>query len=268
MNATIENDRFSASISSLGAELQSLGNRQTGEEHIWQRDPAVWAGSAPVIFPTVGRMKDGAYRFEGITYSMPLHGFARTSEFQCVEQGGDFAVFVLKDSPETQAVYPFSFELRIRFQLLENGISVGYTVVNPAEKPLWFTLGSHPAFALRSAPENYTLRFSKPEKLDLYGIRNGLLEKIEENYLDNESTIPLHAGIFNDDALIFQNIASDSIRLEASDGSSIQLSKICNESGLINSLKFLSLSISGFSTANKRSYSLTSALRACRAETQ
>ncbi len=223
MKTVIENDWFSTEIASFGAELQSLKNRQTGEEYIWQRDPEVWEGSAPVLFPMVGRMKNGTYHFEGKAYAMPLHGFARTSEFVRAEHGSDYAVFVLKDSPKTCEVYPFSFELRVEFRLSEKGISVSYTVLNPAEKPLWFTLGSHPAFALRSAPENYTLRFSKIERLDLYGIRNGMLEKIEANYLDNESVIPMTSEIFNEDALIFQNIASDSIRIETEGGSGIML---------------------------------------------
>lgn len=220
-NMEISNDWFSAEISSFGAELQSLKNRQTGEEYIWQCDPEVWEGSAPILFPVVGRMKNDSYRFEGKTYQMPLHGFAWKSEFECVEHGNDHAVFTLKDSPETWGIYPFSFELRVGFRLSQKGLSADYTVLNPAGKPLWFTLGSHPAFALQTAPENYRIRFSRKETLDLYGIRDGLLEKIQTDYLKNESVILLHAGIFKDDALIFLDIASDSIRLEAKDGSGI-----------------------------------------------
>lgn len=221
MNITISNDLFSAQISPFGAELQSLKNRETNEEYIWQRDPAIWEYSAPVLFPVVGRMKNSAYRFEGKTYPMPLHGFAWTSEFSCTEQGSDQATFLLKDSPETRKVYPFSFELQINFKLSKKGLSVGYTVSNPSEKSLWFTLGSHPAFALRSAAENYRICFNRNETLDLYSIRNDLLEKIQADYLQDESTIPLHAHLFDDDALIFQNITSDSIRLESEAGLSI-----------------------------------------------
>ena len=221
MNITISNDLFSVEISTVGAELRSLKNRKADQEYIWQRNPDIWSGSAPILFPVVGRMKNSSYRFEGKTYAMPVHGFARTSEFSCTEQGVDQATFILKDSPETRKIYPFSFELQVTFKLSEKGLSVGYSVTNPSEKSLWFSLGSHPAFALRSAPENYAIRFSRNETLDLYGIRDGLLEKIQTDYLQDESTIPLHAHLFDDDALIFQHIASDSIRLESEDGLSI-----------------------------------------------
>lgn len=223
MNITITNNSFSAEIASFGAELHSLKNKITGEEYIWQRDPTIWECSAPILFPVVGRMKNSSYHFEGKTYPMPLHGFAWTSEFECTEQESDYAVLVLKDSPETRKNYPFPFELQVEFRLSEKGLSVSYTVSNPADKPLWFTLGSHPAFALRSAPENYRIQFSRKETLDLYGIRNDLLEKFQPDYLKNESAIQLHKDLFNDDALIFLNIASDSIRLEANDGSGITL---------------------------------------------
>ena len=159
MNITITNDLFSAEIASFGAELHSLKNKVTGEEYIWQRDSAIWECSAPILFPVVGRMKNSSYCFEGKTYPMPLHGFAWTSDFECIEHGQDYAVFILKDSPETWKNYPFSFELQVKFRLSKKGLSVGYTVINPADKPLWFTLGSHPAFALRSTPENYKLQF-------------------------------------------------------------------------------------------------------------
>ncbi len=154
---------------------------------------------------------------------MPLHGFAWTSEFTCTEHESDRVVFALKDSSKTRRVYPFAFELLVQFCLMATGLSVEYTVINPSNVPLWFTLGSHPAFALQSALENYRLRFSKDETLNLYGIRNNLLEKIQDQYLCNEAVIPLHKDLFNDDALIFLNIVSDAVTLEAQNGTSITL---------------------------------------------
>ena len=48
---------------------------------MWQADPAWWAGTAPVLFPVIGGLKDGAYTFEGKQYKLPSHGFARASQF-------------------------------------------------------------------------------------------------------------------------------------------------------------------------------------------
>lgn len=51
----IKNDHLTASISPLGAELQSLKLNHNQHELIWQRDPEVWSGSAPILFPIAGR---------------------------------------------------------------------------------------------------------------------------------------------------------------------------------------------------------------------
>jgi galactose mutarotase-like enzyme len=77
----IRNGIYAATISQAGAELKSLADLSTGKEYIWHGDPAWWNGSAPVLFPIVGGLKDGAYTFEGSTYKLGNHGFARSSEF-------------------------------------------------------------------------------------------------------------------------------------------------------------------------------------------
>ena len=74
---TIQNDRFTASVNDLGAELWSLRDRRSGREYIWQGDARYWTGRSPVLFPIVGRLKDDAYLVNGRQYRMKKHGFAR-----------------------------------------------------------------------------------------------------------------------------------------------------------------------------------------------
>ncbi|MBQ2308518.1 MAG: aldose 1-epimerase family protein, partial [Clostridia bacterium] len=45
---TIKNEHLTATVSTLGAELQSLCDKD-GKEYIWQGDPAVWSGRAPIL---------------------------------------------------------------------------------------------------------------------------------------------------------------------------------------------------------------------------
>ena len=42
-----------AKVNSFGAELKSFNNN--GNEIIWQSDSKIWNGSAPILFPFVGR---------------------------------------------------------------------------------------------------------------------------------------------------------------------------------------------------------------------
>ena len=67
---TIENDYLKVMVSDHGAELTSVYDKAQDFERIWCADPAVWNRHAPVLFPFVGKVKDGAYRYNGNTYGM------------------------------------------------------------------------------------------------------------------------------------------------------------------------------------------------------
>ena len=55
---TIENDVLRVSVADEGAELVSVLDKRSGEERIWQADPAVWNRHAPILFPFVGKVVD------------------------------------------------------------------------------------------------------------------------------------------------------------------------------------------------------------------
>ena len=134
-----------AAAESFGGELVSLVDR-TGTEYIWHGDPAFWSGRNPVLFPIVGRLKDGKVHIDGATYEMAQHGFARRREFSVAEQAEDHIVFELRESETTLAQYPFPFSLRVRHQLNEKGFTTAFRVENTGEKPMPFCIGAHTAF--------------------------------------------------------------------------------------------------------------------------
>lgn len=213
---TIQNEQFSASIALAGAELRSLKDKATGEEFIWQADPAVWAKSAPVLFPIIGRVKDGKTSIHGSDYEIPKHGFARDRQFDLLEQEGDRVLFGLLPDDESRKVYPFEFALIAEFKLKEGGLEANYTVRNDGSEAMLFSLGFHPGFALdlSQAPlSDYYIEFSNPESLDLYGLEGTYLVKKKNSFLCNEVRIPLSEICFLDDALIFKEVRSRSVRL-------------------------------------------------------
>ncbi len=214
---TIRNECCSATISTLGAELKSLNDTQSGEEFIWQGDPGVWQGSAPVLFPVVGRLNNGGYTLGSREYKMPKHGLARTREFAVHREGGDEICFVLQSDAETKQFYPFDFNLFVAFELKNSVLSVSYIVRNTGDGLMYFTLGSHPAFSLplgNERLEEYSIEFEKKETLDRYFLEDGLLcVSPQPRYLDNEGIIPITQDLFKNDALIFKNIRSHKIDL-------------------------------------------------------
>ena len=68
MEFVLENAQLRVTVSTLGAELRSVIRKCDGVEHLWQGDPAVWAGQAPVLFPFTGNLKDGHFFAKGGTY--------------------------------------------------------------------------------------------------------------------------------------------------------------------------------------------------------
>ena len=81
----IENDILKVAIADHGAELSSVYDKEADFERVWDANPAVWNRHAPILFPFVGKVKDGVYRIGEKTYEMKTqHGFARDMEFTCL----------------------------------------------------------------------------------------------------------------------------------------------------------------------------------------
>ena len=147
MGIVIENESVLAEISSHGAELCRLYDKTGGRELLWNADPAFWNRHAPILFPFVGKVNGGKYRYQGKAYSMGQHGFARDMEFELSGSSAQEVTFVLKDTPETLEKYPFRFELTVTHRLEGRTLQVLWQVKNPSEtEPLYFSIGGHPAF--------------------------------------------------------------------------------------------------------------------------
>ncbi len=208
---TIKNDEITVEISTLGAELQSV--KCGGEEYLWQGDPAVWSGRAPVLFPICGGLKDDKYTLNGKEYTLAKHGFGRKSEFfaETVEAGK--AVFLLKATEETKKGYPFDFELRISYELEGKSIKVSYDVTNKSKEDMYFSIGAHEAYATPEGVEEYYLKFEKKERLT-HNILNGPL--LTEEYIvlaDDTDELPLKAEYFDIDAITLLNLKSRRVSL-------------------------------------------------------
>ena len=143
----IENEFLKVAVAPHGAELCSIYDKVKQHEAVWQADPAYWNRHAPVLFPFVGKVNEGVYRYKGQSYPMGQHGFARDMEFTLVEETADSITFRLCDNEESRAKYPFAFELTITHRLQGRTVTVEWKVRNPsATEPLYFSIGGHPAF--------------------------------------------------------------------------------------------------------------------------
>lgn len=219
MELSLQKGPYTAVLNTKGGELVSFKDADK-TEYIWCGDPAYWSGRNPVLFPIVGTLKDGRVRINGQECKMARHGFARGSEFTVAEQGEDYAVFELRESPNTLAQYPFPFLLRVRHQLLEGGFSTTFEVVNTGDSPLPFCAGAHTAFncPLHEGEhfDDYLLIFDQEEDSDSLALTPAgtLAPGKRVPILQQTDTIPLtHEPFDKLDTLIFDGLRSKGVRL-------------------------------------------------------
>jgi len=217
LTAVLANGKLTCEIALKGAELRSLRDIASNEEFIWQRDPAFWAASAPILFPVIGRFKDGGYLLDGRFHEIPKHGFVRVLDFSLVASTEASATFRLMDSDETLVAYPYAFTLEVVFTLLERTLAVDYRVVNRNDRMMFFALGSHPAFNLpaKLGPlEDWSIQFETVEEPVCYRVAENLLSSAPEVFeFAAGNSIALTGDTFARDALIFKRLRSRSLQI-------------------------------------------------------
>ncbi|MGK4036639.1 aldose 1-epimerase family protein [Lactobacillus crispatus] len=208
MDYTIKNNMIEVVISDHGAEVQSVKGAHTGEEYMWQADPEIWGRHAPVLFPIVGRLKNDEYKYQGKTYHMGQHGFARDCDFEVVNHTQESITFLLKDNEKTREMYPFKFEFRVNYNLMNNLLEENFSVVNKSDETMIFGVGGHPGFNL---PVN-----NGEEKEDYYfdmhpsiarvkiPLKGAYLDWNNRSLASTDSFIGLSDELFKDDALIYE----------------------------------------------------------------
>ena len=214
MTTTISNSKIRADISSNGAELISLKKSKTGKEYIWNGNPEFWAKHSPTLFPIVGTLKNNSYLYNNVEYHLSRHGFARDNNFELIHQTDNEVVFSLKSNEETLKLYPFQYELQIKYTISGNDLLVIYHVFNENDFEMPFSIGGHPAFALDKNFENYALEFEADETLEFYLLENDLLLNQSSKINLDKKTLPLTYSLFENDALVFKKLKSNSILLK------------------------------------------------------
>lgn len=209
MIVLIQNQKISAQINSLGAELIRLNNADTS--FIWTIDEQYWNKTSPILFPIVGRLKNDSYTLNEVQYSLARHGFARNFEFAIVTKKEDSVTFSLSENQETLVQYPFLFELQICYTLVENKLVISYLVKNNSNQKMPFSIGAHPAFAIDYDLTNYAIRFEKEEELITHELENEQFSGKTKSITLKNKTLPLSYSLFEKDAIVFKKLESKNI---------------------------------------------------------
>ena len=222
---TLHREGCEAEIAQTGAELQAL--RVGGIDVLWGGGP-LWPRRAPLLFPIVGGLKGDALHHQGSTFPMPRHGFARDRDFAWIRRGPTVCTLELKDDAGTRSAYPFPFRLEVSYELEPSGLHMRVTLENPGHAPLPASLGLHPAFRWPLVPgipkAAHRLVFEAAELGPLRRLdADGLLEPGSYPSPILGRALPLNEDLFAQDALIFLEPRSRSIRFEAEEGPALTL---------------------------------------------
>ncbi len=218
----IENDKLRVKVSSLGAELQSIRRLEDDTEYLWQADPAYWAKRATNIFPVCGKMQNGQYTYNGETYELLIHGFAKLYDWSVVRQETTALTLRLTDNEETLAVYPFRFSMEMTYALNGEDLSVTIIVHNRDDKDMIFAVGAHPGFNIPlnagEQYDDYYVEFDedcRPQRMRISAA--GLFTGETAPYpLENNRVLRLHHRLFDNDAVALQGaVKSLTVRSEA-----------------------------------------------------
>ena len=221
MEYTIKNGAMTATISDLGAQLLSV--TKDGVEYLWNGDPKYWKGHAPILFPFVGRLFEDKYIYDGVTYEMSRHGFARGMTFAVEAQQENCIAMTIEDTEETRVMYPFRFLFRVVYSIEASALAMRIEVENRTDGKMIFGLGGHPAFM---APieeglsfEDYYLEFDHESIPDVIEKTEGvLLTGGAKPYpLEDGRKISLHHDLFDHDAVVLRNMP-DTVTLKSDKG--------------------------------------------------
>lgn len=216
---TIENKNLICIISANGAEIRSLKNKLTGQEYIWQIDKNVWGSSSPVLFPAIGKIKNDKITFANRDYFMPKHGIIRNnSNLIYNQEDKSKCSFTLTSSIETLKQYPFKFIFSVSYQLINKTLIMSYNVKNTDNIPIHFACGGHTAYACpidtTTHLSDYIVEFPVETSLQASTLgENGLLSDKKRSIMCNNSFFALSNSLFNEDALVFENIKFNWLRL-------------------------------------------------------
>lgn len=200
-------------VNNLGAELTSV--EFNGKEKLHD-GKNFWDRQAPILFPTVGRLRDNKTIIEEKEYEIPQHGFAKDMKFELMEKTKNKEVYELNSNEETLKKYPFKFTLSVEYEILEDILKTKIKVINKDEKKMLFGLGGHPGFKLDMPQEEYYFELEKEEQevefMEVAG--NYISNKPAKNILKENKIIEITKESFLNDAIMMKKLKSNKITLK------------------------------------------------------
>lgn len=187
MSIIIENEYLKAVITRNGGEITSLVYKTKSLELIWEKDINVWKFQTPLLFPKVGSLNPNVYEVDGQTYAFKNHGFLRNQVLNVKSQSNNSVELSFKNNLTTYDIYPFEFEINVKYTLIKNELQMTVTINNDGENEMPIEFGYHPAFRVNDI-DKCSVSFDKAVKRYAFYNREKLstLDIDREDFITNE----------------------------------------------------------------------------------
>ncbi|KMK81440.1 aldose epimerase family protein [Pectobacterium brasiliense] len=217
---TLSNTQLTLQVHPNGAEMRSLTDAQ--REWLWQPGDTGWQSTAPLLFPVVGQLvHQGVYHY-GKHWPLPAHGFLRHQRFTVVEQRQEALHLRCHDTPETLAMWPFRWQLDVQYELHDRRVAVRYRLVNTDDNTQWFSLGSHPGFAIPIGQESdWHVHFSPARCRGPWPTHQRTLTVNDVAPAPIADVLPLTSETFANGALYFSHAEQQIIDVISPSGTSL-----------------------------------------------
>lgn len=214
---TIKNEQLTVSINSIGAEIKSI--KYLNEDRLHDSNPKFWGRSAPLLFPNVGKFKNDITNIKGNDYKLPKHGFLRDTEMDVVNHKENAITFSFKATDTSTQIYPYDFEIVIKYILVNNTLESTILVKNNSLDEMPFNLGLHPAFKVplyNDKFEDYHLEFSneKTYHTPAVDLTTGTIDFNKTfRTFENLHKLQLNYSDYDFDAIVLNDINFDNVKL-------------------------------------------------------
>ncbi len=109
-------------------------------------------GGIPILFPFAGKCinsgNENHWRFGQNILPMPMHGFARHSNFRIRSMDQHGFEVVLEPTEESKVFYPFDFSFTVIFHFLDLALQISLVLENEGREAIPWSAGLHPYFQI------------------------------------------------------------------------------------------------------------------------
>lgn len=142
---------YRAVVTEAGATLRVLHHEGRALVAGFGEDQMSSNGRGQLLVPWCNRIRDGRYSFGGSEHQLPLsepkrhnasQGLVRWVAWSVLERAADAVTLGHRLLP--QPGYPWTLDLRVRYQLADTGLTVTQSATNPGSSAAPYASGAHP----------------------------------------------------------------------------------------------------------------------------